>query len=66
MLPIMTHHLPLATTPIRFSSRTAIFPLAWRLAAEFKLPSTYDVTIWRWLALSAVNFGRPIGSSSKR
>jgi predicted nucleic acid-binding protein len=35
--------------PIRFSSRTAIFPLAWQLATEFNLPSTYDVA---YLALA--------------
>jgi len=41
--------LRLQKLPIHLSSRTAIFPLAWQLAAEFNLPSTYDVT---YLALA--------------
>lgn len=39
----------LAKLPIHLSSRAAMFSLAWRLAAEFNLPSTYDVT---YLALA--------------
>lgn len=41
--------LRLQRLPIHLSSRAATFPLAWRLAAEFNLPSTYDVT---YLALA--------------
>jgi predicted nucleic acid-binding protein len=35
--------------PIHLSSRRALFPLAWRLAAELERPRTYDTT---YLALA--------------
>ena len=32
----------LTRLPIRYTSRIAIFPLAWSLAQEFRLPTIYD------------------------